>query len=502
MTALGALQRHAGLRAQTEGRALSRALRRVYFDSPELGLLRAGLHLELTRSGRGWLQRLWRETSDGEPLALLHEVRVAEERVSLALLADAGLRDEIERLRLERPLEAVAVLEARHTRRRIHQADALVQFSLEAGELTSARGREAYAHLTLTSEQGDPGAPHELALALREAVALRPIAVDPAARLRSHLTGEQPEARRVRRRPLPRHASLEDVLAAGAEACLEQILANHAVAHAGDDPEGVHQMRVGVRRLRSLLTSFRPMLPPEQVQTLREELRWLAAELGIARDLDVFLEETLEPLQARFADDGALKRLRDETRELRAQAYAHLRRELDSPRTARLQLRLGQWLARRAWRDQPLSLEAARLFAPAREQADALLARRWRKVRRACRRLDSLSIDEKHRLRVDVKKLRYGAESLAAVYPSGRAERFLRRLGDLQDVLGHLNDVATAERLLGQVLEWVGPEARAEHVHAAGFVAGWTARGAEDIVRRLGKRAKDLRRLEPFWKRD
>ena len=94
----------------------------------------------------------------------------------------------------------------------------------------------------------------------------------------------------------PPDATLDEVLAAIFGAATEWVGANVEAACIGVDPEGVHQVRVGVRRLRSAFALFRDLLPDESLEGLRGELRWLGGELGPARDLDVFLTGTLEPL--------------------------------------------------------------------------------------------------------------------------------------------------------------------------------------------------------------
>jgi CHAD domain-containing protein len=256
---------------------------------------------------------------------------------------------------------------------------------------------------------------------------------------------------------------------------------------------------VGVRRLRSALSLFPRVLPPEQSQPLREELRWLGGELGAARDLDVFLDEILSPIRLQFPDDPALKRLRDAAHELRDAAYTRVRAALASKRYTGLLFALGAFAAGRRWREQTLTPDSARLFAPARALATELLARRYRKARRLGRGLAQRTRAEKHALRIQLKKLRYAAEFFRGLYPGGRAAKTIRRLTGLQDILGHLNDQAMAEQMLEQILEHLGPEATLAHERATGFVAGWCARSAQDCDLRLVKQWKRFTRAEPFW---
>ena len=119
------------------------------------------------------------------------------------------------------------------------------------------------------------------------------------------------------------------------------------------------------------------------------------------------------------------------------------------------------------------------------------------------RRAAKLSLDEKHRLRLQLKKLRYAAEFLRCVhcFEPAEADRYIRRLTELQDVLGRLNDVATADRLLGEILESMGPDTGPEHLRAAGFVTGWTAHRAERGEQTLVRRWTAFAEVEAFWTR-
>jgi CHAD domain-containing protein len=134
---------------------------------------------------------------------------------------------------------------------------------------------------------------------------------------------------------------------------------------------------------------------------------------------------------------------------------------------------------------------------PLEELAPRALARRWKAVARKARGLEGLDVAARHELRKELKKLRYASEFLAPVYPGKRTDRFLKRLKDLQDIFGELNDAALAEAVLagGGTLEGQGPS-----VHrAAGRLIG--ARLARAEIAWAGARASwhELSRRRPFW---
>jgi inorganic triphosphatase YgiF len=498
------LRRHPRVRALSLARASQRRVESVYFDTPDLDLAREGLVLRLRRVGRTQVQTL--KTREGGRAGLFQrgewEANVAGPAPDTSRIPDAALRARVEAAVLGKTLAPVFQTLVQRSSRRIGTPDWEARLDLDVGEAKTPRGSLPICELELELVRGDPGALYDLALELHDSLALRPVALGKAEASLATLLGERPQPRRARRPELARDASVDEALATIVADCLEQITANETPACDSRDPEGVHQLRVGVRRLRSALSLFRDVVPQATRERFRDELRWLGGECGEARDLDVFATGTLEPILAQLPGDADLARLAEVAADLRGGAYARARAALSSPRYSRLVLELGAWCAGRRWRQQELTPESARLFAPAREHGRTLLARRYRKVRRLGRNLGEASIEELHALRIELKKLRYASDSLVGLYSARSGDRFARRLGRLQDALGHLNDQSTADALLDRILAQLGADAGVRHARAAGFVAGWTSHAAVDGLRPLAKEWKRFARLEPFWRED
>jgi CHAD domain-containing protein len=293
-------------------------------------------------------------------------------------------------------------------------------------------------------------------------------------------------------------ATVEDGLSAILSHCLAHFTANAEAACEGVDPEGVHQMRVGVRRARAALALFEPLLPEDRVRFFRSELRWLGRELGAARDLDVFMRGILTDSANHRAGRAAIDRLRNEAVALRAECYDGVRACVGSRRYARLVLELGGWIHARGWQERTPAGDTMHWLAPARDFAETELERRHRKVSRLADRLD-VSDDARHAVRIELKKLRYASEFFRDLYPHRGAKRFLRRLARVPAALGRMNDVATAERILAELLARLGPERTLEHDRAAGFVEGWAAQLAANALRETEEAWERLERTNPFW---
>jgi CHAD domain-containing protein len=201
-------------------------------------------------------------------------------------------------------------------------------------------------------------------------------------------------------------------------------------------------MRVGTRRLRSDLRTFRKLLDAEWARAMRTELKWLGTALGDVRDLDVMLER----LRAEAGDlEPHLDGLFEELEARREVARERLLGALRGQRYVALLDRLVEAAAA-----PPLTAAADR---PARDALPALARKSWRKAARSGRALADTSPDnEFHEVRKRAKQARYAAEAVAPALGrkrGTRAKTFASRAADVQDVLGELQDAVVA----GQTIE-------------------------------------------------
>lgn len=319
---------------------------------------------------------------------------------------------------------------------------------------------------------------------------------DSGSRSPSEAAAEPSRSREIR---AAADASLDELLVAVMSECARHILANCDTVRREHGSGGVHQLRVGARRMRAALGIFREMLPPERATALREELRWAGSSLSNARDWDVFLEQTLEPLRATAPADRGLRRLAEAAEAARRAAYRESKEALESRRFDQLSHELVAWASGEVWRSDPVCPSANRLTGSALEQASALLERRDQKVRGFGQRIDALPEDELHRLRIRVKKLRYISEFLAPLHQTKSARRHGARLADVQDALGRINDARVAERLVATLLEALGSGRDREVDDAAAMVLGWVRRSLQEDRRKLAKCWRRYSDVRPHW---
>ncbi|HEY8717676.1 CYTH and CHAD domain-containing protein [Pengzhenrongella sp.] len=215
-----------------------------------------------------------------------------------------------------------------------------------------------------------------------------------------------------------------------------------------DAPEGVHKMRVASRRLRSALTTFKPIFVDDTIGPLRDELKWLAGELGAARDAEVMHERLRRGIEAENADEllGAVTQDMDTQMELAyRQAHDRVLADLDSSRYRTLLTALDELV------DSPPSTKKA--DRPARKALPPLVARSYAKVRHLMDKADARPGGAKreellHEARKASKRARYAAESVSSAFGKP-ATAFAAVMEGMQEELGeHRDSVVTRQRLL------------------------------------------------------
>jgi CHAD domain-containing protein len=222
----------------------------------------------------------------------------------------------------------------------------------------------------------------------------------------------------------------------------------------GTGPEGVHQMRVGLRRLRSVLKVFRPAARCPALEEFDAGLKALADRLGPARDWDVFLGGLGAQVSEALAGDKRIAALLKAAEAKRTAAYAALRTELEGPGFRRLVLAGVGLLLHRPWREAE-EAEAAerldRLEEALPEFAASLLDKRWHKLCSEGEDIEGHSAEALHEVRLEAKRLRYATELFAPLWPGKSTRRFQRRLSALQEELGIANDTAVARSLVASL---------------------------------------------------
>ena len=366
--------------------------RSTYFDTPDHALSHAGLSLRIRRSGRKRVQTVKAERASAGGLFVRSEWERGVED-------DIPVIDDTTPLRalLGEDTDAVAPAFAVQVERRswmVEEGDARIELVLDRGEVAIADRASPICEIELELKSGRP---HALFAFARRVDAVAPVrlGVQSKSERGYRLTG--PVSSTVKAEPV----GLTDELSAAeafrviVRSCLRHYRLNEALLLIGRDADALHQARVALRRLRSAFSIFKPVVAGKRQLALRDELRWLAAELGRARNLDVLLGRS------------ATGALHDRVAAAREAAYDRVHEVLGSARVRTLMLDLVEWTAIGDWLEVP-DTEAAR-NQPARAFACTSLDRLRRRVKKGGREIIRADDETRHELRKDAKKLRYGA---------------------------------------------------------------------------------------------
>jgi triphosphatase len=478
-------------------RGAFRRLETVYYDTPERLLFQHGMSLRVRRSGKHFIQTLKLLPNIGQPLARRQwEAPVDGVTPDLARLPADEVGDPVTTLTND-ALVPVFLTKVRRHARQLDLPDASVEIAFDEGTIEAGARHEVLSEIELELKSGNAGVLFDLGTQLLDAAPLRVGTRSKAERGYALAFDVVQPAAKAELFGITAEHVVDDVIALLVGSCWHHLLKNHTVAEEGSDPEGVHQMRLALRRLRTICALFRHDIPSPSFRAVDSEARWLMQQLGPARDWDVFAETTVTRLVA-AAPDVDLGGLREAVELQRKSSYAALPTVLADPRCNRFLLSLGHLVERRGWRNEIDSGALAVLSQPMPTLADKILTRLHRKALKRGAHFRQLNTDAQHDLRIDLKKLRWAAEFFLPLYAThAPAKRYARRLARLQASLGRARDIASSRILLDAIRQDDQP---ALHL-AIGAVAGWQARDQIAVAKTLRKRWRRFKATPAFWGR-
>lgn len=456
-----------GLLANEQGRTKPQLS--IYFDTTDGELAAQGCSLRVRRTSDGWVQTVKRTLVSGGLLERGEwEWEVAGDRPDIARLEELPFDLGMSPAKLSRKLRPVLRSEVERTSWQAEHEGSRVQVDLDVGSLQAGEQEARIEEVEFELLDGAAEAVINLA---------RSVAGDLLARLgvlskaeRGAFVMEDRLGHAAKAAPLALQLDMDvaSALSAIVHACLKHFRLNEDVVLAQRDSAALHQARVALRRLRSAFTLFKPVIGGDsRYLALREELRWFTNQLGDARNLDVYLLRDLP-------DDERIS-----AEEKREQAYDAVIEAMQDRRSRLLVIDLVGWVATGEWRKTRRAGRSVHAFAGKR------LDKLWATVDPTGRSLARMDEESRHRLRIEVKKMRYAVEFFDGLYGTSKAKkRFRSAIEELQEALGKLNDLATARTLAAdQATEWWQEQSEElEHLQTA-----------ETAIRRLGKAG-------PFWR--
>jgi triphosphatase len=460
----------------------TRELISVYYDTGDDVLRKAGVFLRVRSTGDGYVQ-----TIKTAPSAADYFERGEWEQPIPSHVPDLGAAEGTALAPLLTAEVRTALGPRFHTRVRrklwsVRRDASEIELVVDQGEITAGVDATPISELELELKAGDKRALFDLAWDLAASVPLSFAVKSKAERGFELLDGGGEGFERADDVIVTPDMTVAEAFRTIARSCLRQIVANARGVREGC-AEAVHQMRVGRRRLRAGISLFADVVAGQECDDVKNELRWLAGELGPARDLDVFAADVLEPLRAARPDDPEVAAAHRDFVARHKAAYARATGAVGSDRFRQMLLDLAAWIETGDWAEGKSA--AAR---PVTEHAAQQLSGLRRKIKKAGRHLR-----ERHRVRIRAKRLRYGTEFFAATFPGKksdkRREKSLAALQTLQDTLGILNDIATRRAMLESGEEQAPPRAPLANV------------AEEEKQLKAAERAyKRFAEVKAFWK--
>ncbi len=467
----------------------------AYYDTPDCLLKSNGVALRLRRDGRRWIQAV---KSAGSAVGGLHrraehESPVAAQLPDFAAMAQAGFGELVADQRTRDALDVLFTTQFNRTSALFGRGgESVVEVSVDRGMIAAGDRRETICEIELELKAGNAAILFDLACELARQLPVRLDNRSKAQRGYALAAGVSPAPVKAFASGVTTRMSVEEAFSTVVSDCIAHLQANQAGLLAGRDAEYLHQARVALRRLRSACQVFRAVIPQDFIAQELQQVRAFSRLLGHARNLDVLALETFAHTDA--TDHAGMAALRRRVQGLRRQAGREARAAVTAPAYTIMLLQLVRKLVDVQARTESSALVGTR--PRLQDFAADVMAHQYARLKKRGRNIERLAYPELHRLRIRVKRLRYAGEFFLPLAPRGIGDA-MQSLGELQGLLGRLNDDAVTWKLLDTLATM---NAQAQYQQAVGYVRGWCARDAELCCEMLKPSWQDFRKHKAWWK--
>jgi inorganic triphosphatase YgiF len=475
----------------------------VYYDTDRSDLRDHGVTLRVRRENGSFVQNI--KTTNGELTRSEWEQPVTGKRPDLEAAAGTPLAQVLGD-HLRAAIKPVFETHVHRTLYRFTDSARGIEIAFDEGEIVAGSRSQPVCEIELELKHGDRAALFEMARAIVDAVPAQLALRSKSERGYRLAKGEgrgPPTAAEI---DIPPGTGTGEAFQIITRSCLRQIIDN-VPALQERDPVSLHQLRIGLRRLRTAISLFSEVVTDSRVPHIKGELKWLSRELSPARDLDALLGEVMKPLRKQHPGHRGLQSLHRSFSRQRLQEYQRASEAVQSGRFRKLLIDTFAWIEVGEWATTTDHEARLRRERPIEEHAADQLRRRRKKVRKRGREMETLDPVRRHKLRIQVKKTRYATEFFAGVFrekkSARRGQRMLTALKRLQTSLGGLNDVNTRKALCEEILakpgRAEGPVAR-ERAFAAGLVTGDQEARSGELMENAKKAHARVEDIKPFWK--
>ncbi|MGO9472694.1 MAG: CHAD domain-containing protein [Rhodomicrobium sp.] len=473
-----------------------KVLRSIYYDTPDHRLHAEGISFRVRKDGQSYVQtvKLGTDLQDG----LSNPVEI-EDRIGAAQPNPARIHDKRVRRKVQKAVRGSGLTQAfetvvTRTTHRLRTRGSVIELALDRGETLAMNRRSEICEAGLELIKGNPKDLLQAAQSLFAKSGVRLSPVSKAERGYRLLLKKRPakaiQPVHARAPNIARGQTCGEAFAEILRAAREQIVKNRTAVLETDEPEGAHQLRVGLARLRSAHRALEALAGSPLLRQIETDARTLSRAVGQLRDADVLIGDIYAPFAGNPPRKPGFEALLGALQAHRAAMQKEARAALTGEAWTRLLLSLTLW---------PSMLERdASLQGPVEEYAGKALQKRWKNSAKLGRSIGSLEGAERHKMRKSLKKLRYTVQFLAPLYGQAKVKPFVNQLKKLQDIFGYVNDVAMA----GQLHDICAAACRDEPAAlvAAGIVLGQHEAKAAQVWERAPEAWHRLRSSGRFWR--
>lgn len=426
----------------------------TYYDTPSLSLLHNAITLRVRTVGHHHVQSIKIDSDTGRYLARRAEVEnpIPNDRLNLQRIEDQAVRHLIEKCCKGKKLKPVFVTNVMREIRLLELGQSHIECAIDRG-FVAARGKKAkICELELELKSGEASSLLRLARRLNANAPLRIESASKAARGYALVNGAPHVVPKANAVHLDATMSAKDALTAVMRSCLTHVIGSVDYVFKSSDPEGIHQLRIAIRRTRAAFSIIRRHVAKDLDVRVARDLRSLQQKLGGAREWDVLVEETLKFAPDRLLSAPFSAHLGRIVKAKRAEGHKQAQAALQDYHCADLLLRLAYWidveLDSGEGRLHKRKQMADTLAKPATKFAERVVQDCHRKARKLGKKIRTLDPTKLHRLRILIKKLRYATDFFGALWPHRRTKKYLSALKDLQQALGTFHDTTVAMNLI------------------------------------------------------
>lgn len=492
------------LRKLANGSISQKKVVSVYFDTRKFKLRNHGLTLRVRKVGGKRLQTI-KASANGSDIFHRQEweQEIAADKPQFKLAKGTALEPLVSR-KLKKSLQAVFETDVRRLTMPVRVGGSELELAFDSGRIRTGGRSEQISEIELELKQGDRADLARLSERLSRAIPASYGARSKAERgyaLSAAAGGKPARAGKI---DLAATASTGEAFSAIGLSCLHHVAANEGAVR-NSDSEGVHQMRVGLRRLRAAISVFKDVVQGDETEKIKTELKWLTEQLAPARDFDVLVKNSVVPLRNASHGQPEVSLLEADLAKKRDQGFERARAAVTGERYRHVMLATALWLINGEWTRNEDPLRAVRRGRPVTSFAQDVMNRRTKKIVKKIKKLGKLDARQRHKLRIAVKKLRYATDFFASLFARSKAKKGRKRFGAalkaLQDALGRLNDISVHEKLAKQ---FAHPGRRSndrpQKAYAMGLLTGRERHIARACSAAAGVAGKNMSKAKIFWR--